>query len=126
MAGTALEALPRPTLSELFADRRRVGKLAATLATPGGAIRYDWSKTHLDDSLIAAFEELARQADFAGKRAALFAGEVVNASEHRAATHTAQRGVGDPADVEEAQALHQRMRALVEAIHGGALGEVRH
>jgi len=126
MDWTALEALPRPTLEQLFADRRRVGKLAATLDTPGGAIRFDWSKTHLDDSVIAAFEQLARQADFAGRRAALFAGEVVNASEHRAASHTAQRGIGSVTDVEEAQALHQRMRALVDAIHGGTLGGVRH
>ncbi|MCA1662011.1 MAG: glucose-6-phosphate isomerase [Novosphingobium sp.] len=126
MDWTALEALPRPTLSELFEDRERVAKLAAELEIPGGAIRFDWSKTHLDDAVVAAFERLAEEADFAGKRAALFAGGVVNASEGRAATHTAQRGVGDVVDVEEAQALHQRMRALVEAIHGGLLGEVRH
>jgi len=126
MDWTALEALPRPTLGELFADRGRVGKLAAMLDTPGGAIRFDWSKTHLDDRVIAALEDLARQADFTGKRTALFAGEVVNASEQRAATHTAQRGVGSVTDVEEAQALHQRMRALVDAIDAGTLGEVRH
>ncbi|MGD9665294.1 MAG: glucose-6-phosphate isomerase, partial [Novosphingobium sp.] len=53
-------------------------------------------------------------------------GEVVNPTEHRAAEHTAQRGVGSEASVEEAQALHQRMKLLVEAIHEGALGEVRH
>ena len=125
MDWTALEALPRPTLGELFKDSGRVDALTGTLDLPGGAIRFDWSKTHLDAAVIAALEALAREADFAGKRAALFAGEAVNASEGRAATHTAQRGVGDEADVEEAQALHQRMKLLVEAIHEGLLGEVK-
>ena len=125
MDWTALEALPRPTLGELFADHTRVEALTGTLDLPGGAIRFDWSKTHLDGAVLAQFARLAEAADFAGKRAALFAGEVVNPSEGRAATHTAQRGVGDPADVEEAQALHLRMKLLVEAIYGGALGEVR-
>ena len=125
MDWTALEALPRPTLGELFKDSGRVDALTGTLDLPGSAIRFDWSKTHLDAAVIAAFEALAREADFAGKRAALFAGEAVNASEGRAATHTAQRGVGDEADVEEAQALHQRMKLLVEAIHEDVLGEAK-
>ena len=126
MDWTALEALPRPTLAELFERGDRVSQLSTALDLPGGAIRFDWSKTHLDDGVLAAFVQLADKADLAGKTAALFAGEVVNPSEGRAATHTAQRGVGDPADVEEAEALHRRMRLLVEAIHEGALGEVRH
>jgi glucose-6-phosphate isomerase len=63
---------------------------------------------------------------FAERRAALFAGDVVNPTEGRAAEHTAQRGVGNEASVEEAFAFHARMQVLVEAIHQGALGDVRH
>ena len=125
MDWTALEALPRPTLGELFGDPGRVAAFSDTLELADGSIRFDWSKTHLDSAVIAALEAIAAEADFAGKRAALFAGEVVNPSEGRAATHTAQRGVGDEADVEEAQALHLRMKFLVEAIHEGLLGEVK-
>ena len=125
MDWTTLETLRRPALGELFGEAGRVDALATTLKLPGGAIRFDWSKTHLDAAVIAAFEALATAADFARKRAALFAGEVVNASEGRAATHTAQRGIGDTADVEEAHALHQRMKLLVEAIQEGVLGEVK-
>lgn len=124
MNWSPFEALPRPTLGELFGDAERVEALTGTLELADGSIRLDWSKTHLDKAVIGAFEALAGAADFAGKRAALFAGEVVNASEGRAATHTAQRGVGDAADVEEAQALHLRMKLLVEAIHQGLIGEV--
>ena len=125
MDWSALEALPRPTLGALFGDPGRVSAFSDTLELVDGSIRFDWSKTHLDGAVIAALEAIAADADFAGKRAALFAGEVVNASEGRAATHTAQRGVGDAADVEEAQALHLRMKFLVEAIHDGLLGEVK-
>ena len=122
-----LQALARPALADLFAaDPARLDKLCARIDLPGGGIRFDWSKTHLDDAHAAAFVRLAAAMDFAGRRAALFAGEKVNVTEGRAAEHTAQRGVGSEAAVDEAMALHARTRALVEAIHAGVLGDVRH
>lgn len=117
-------------LLELFEDDQRVAKLSDRLqwgegeATAG--IQFDWSKTHLDDDLLAGFEKLAEATSFADKRAAMFAGEKINNTEGRAAQHTAQRGVGTDAAVEEAMALHARMRMLVEAIHQGALGDIKH
>lgn len=126
-AWDALKGLPKPGLSSLFtADASRLDTLSRRLDLPGGGILFDWSKTHLDDAHIAGFESLAIEADFDGRRAALFTGETVNATEGRAAEHTAQRGYGSEASVEEAMALHVRMRALVEAIHAGALGEMKH
>ncbi|HEY6870863.1 MAG TPA: glucose-6-phosphate isomerase, partial [Novosphingobium sp.] len=122
----ALAALPQRRLADLFAQPGRLDRLATTLDLPGGSIRFDWSKTHLDTELIAGFERLAAACDFVGRRAALLSGEAVNATEGRAAEHPAQRGMGKPASVEEAAALQARMHMLVEAIHGGALGEVRH
>ena len=130
----ALNDLPRPTLAELF-DREgseRVSALSgriewsATDTMDAGGIQFDWSKTHLDDAHLSHFERLATARGFAEKRDALLEGEVVNPTEGRAATHTAQRGTGDDADVEEAAALHERMRLLVEAIHSGALGKIEH
>jgi glucose-6-phosphate isomerase len=128
---TAIEAHPQRTLEELFAaDAARVAKLSARLEwgedRDTGGVLFDWSKTHLDDVLLGQFEALAEARDFTGRRAALFAGERVNVTEGRAAEHTAQRGVGAPAAVEEAEALHARMQLLVEAIHEGALGPVKH
>ncbi|MEP7222985.1 MAG: glucose-6-phosphate isomerase [Novosphingobium sp.] len=125
-AWTALAALPKPALAELFTDSGRLAAMAIDLDLPGGVIRFDWSKTHLDAAHIAAFDELAAAAGFHERREALFSGEKVNVTEGRAAEHTAQRGVGRDTSVEEAEALHARMRGLVEAIHGGVLGEVRH
>ncbi len=121
-----LAALPRPTLAGLFADPGRLARLSEALDLPGGTIRFDWSKTHLDDAHVALFEELAGATQFTARRAALFEGEIVNPSEHRAAEHTAQRGLGKDTSVEEAAALHARTRALVGAIHDGLLGEVKH
>jgi len=116
----------RRPLKQLFEDAGRVEKLTGRIELGDGGIRFDWSKTHLTDELIADFEALAEAMNFAGMRAKLLSGEVVNPTEGRAAEHTAQRGVGKEASVEEAVALHQRMRLLVEAIHEGALGEVKH
>ncbi|MXO85642.1 glucose-6-phosphate isomerase [Altererythrobacter aurantiacus] len=134
-AWNAIEERPTQTLEQLFAaDQERVGKLSQRLEWTDTAlgenakqgILFDWSKTHLDDDLLDEFEELAKAADFTGLRASLLGGRRVNVTEDRPAEHTAQRGIGDEASVEEASALHERMKLLVEAIHGGALGEVRH
>jgi glucose-6-phosphate isomerase len=115
------------TLTELFAaDPARVDKLTGRIELGETGIRFDWSKTHLSDALLTEYEKLAEEMEFAARRAALFGGQVVNVTEGRAATHTAQRGVGAAPDVEEAAALHERMRLLVEAIRQGALGEVKH
>jgi glucose-6-phosphate isomerase len=124
---TKLAGLPKPKLAELFAsDPDRLAKLATRLDLGEEGIRFDWSKTHLDEAHIAAFLELAEAAGFSARREALFAGEVVNATEGRAAEHTAQRGVGKEQSVELALGYHARMAAVVEAIHQGALGEVKH
>nr|WP_166174873.1 glucose-6-phosphate isomerase [Altererythrobacter segetis] len=115
------------TLAELFErDPERVGKLCGRIDTGEGGVLFDWSKTHLTDELLGDFEALAEAAGFAEMRRKLFAGEVVNGTENRAAEHPALRGVGKEASIEEAMALAARMKLLVEAIHDGALGEVNH
>ena len=121
-----LEGLPKPTLKALFADPARLDAWSARLDLPGGAVRFDWSKTHLDAGHGAAFLKLAEAAGFAARRGAMFGGEHINVTEDRAVEHTALRGVGRETSVEEAHALHLRMKSLVEAIHAGALGAIKH
>ena len=126
-----IEGAPRESLTALFdGDENRVERLSGRIGWGAGedaaGIRFDWSKTHLTDDLLGAFEELAQASDFEAKRATLFAGEAINVTEGRAAEHTAQRGSGSEASVEEAQALLARMQMLVEAIREGALGDVNH
>ena len=125
-AWAMLKGLPKPSLADLFVAPGRLEAMASTLDLPGGSIRFDWAKTHLDAAHIRGFAALAEANDFSGRRAALFEGAAVNASEGRAAEHTAQRGLGRATSVEEAAALHARTRSLVEAIHQGLLGEVKH
>ncbi|MBV7267324.1 glucose-6-phosphate isomerase [Erythrobacter ani] len=127
-----LETAERRTLSQLFAsDPERVENLSQRIEfeIPEHGINgllLDWSKTHLDSDLLDAFEDLAEASGFAVARQALFDGGIVNPSEGRPATHGAMRRSGTEAQVEEAEALLTRMGMLVEAIHQGALGEIKH
>ncbi|WP_370182809.1 glucose-6-phosphate isomerase [Alteriqipengyuania sp.] len=126
-----INALSEATLGDLFArDDNRVERLSGRIGWGQGedaaGIRFDWSKTHLTDEMLDAFEALAEASGFESKRAALFAGEAINVTEGRAAEHTAQRGFGSEASVEEAAALRARMQMLVEAIRENALGDVNH
>jgi glucose-6-phosphate isomerase len=108
-------------LDELFAaEPDRLGRLSFEVA----GIYFDWSKTHLDERLTGEFLARADARAFQASRDALFAGEIVNASEGRPATHIAERGCGAPHDVDLASARRQRMRALVDAIEAGAFGAV--
>jgi glucose-6-phosphate isomerase len=109
------------TIEKLFADEPdRLSRMSLDAA----GIYFDWSKTHLDSATFEAFAARAQSMGLAAARDALFAGDIVNSSEGRAATHVAERGSGAPADVDLATARRQRMRALVDAIEGGAFGNV--
>ncbi|MES1984646.1 MAG: glucose-6-phosphate isomerase [Pseudomonadota bacterium] len=120
---TAIHAQPIPELKTIFdRDAGRLDKHTLSV----GPIRFDWSKTHLTDDLLTAFQALAVESDFVGKRDALFAGEAINNTEGRAAEHPAERGEGNPDSVAAAKMFHNRMRALIDAIEAEALGPVRH
>jgi glucose-6-phosphate isomerase len=120
---TAISGLPVPELKTIFAtDPDRLSKYTLT----HGPIRFDWSKTHITGPLFDAFVALAGEQDLAAKRDALFAGDKINTTEGRAAEHPAERGEGKAESVAHAKALHVRMRALIDAIEGEALGPVRH
>ena len=118
-----IEALPKTPLTALFAaDPDRLAGLVIDIA----GLRFDFAKTHLTDDALVAFATFAERQGLVAQRDALFAGGIVNASEARAATHTAERGEGSAEDVGKARALHARMRALIDAIEADALGPVRH
>lgn len=89
-------------------------------------IRFDFAKTHLDAAAVGILSGLAEAQNFAGRRKTLFSGGIANPTEDRAAEHSAERGDGAPESVHAAQALHQRMRMMIDAIEAGAFGEIRH
>ena len=119
----AIAALPKADLKTVFdTDPGRLDKLVLKQ----GPLRFDWSKTHLTDDVMAGFLKLAEDQGFAQQRDALFSGFAVNNTEGRAAEHPAERGEGNADSVARAKMLHGRMRALIDAIEAGALGDVRH
>jgi len=120
---SAIEGLKQTKLTELFGqDPDRLAKLTLDV----GGIHFDFAKTHLDDPALAAFSGLATTMELAAKRDALFAGQVINVTEGRAATHTAERGEGNPEDVAQARGFQARMRQVIDAIEADAFGPVRH
>lgn len=122
-AWSAVENAETKTLKDLFAaEPDRLERL--TVDESG--IRFDFSKTHLSRAEVGAFIDLAAATDLAGRRDALFAGDIVNPTEGRAAEHTAERGEGAPESVAQARRLHARMRTLIDAIEAEAFGPVRH
>ena len=124
MAGNQWQAIDSHgarRLDELFkAEPDRLSRLSFEVA----GIYFDWSKTHLDAGLLDAFVALAEERGFASAREALFTGGIVNPSEGQPASHVAERGNGAPEAVDLANARRQRMRALIDAIEGGAFGDV--
>jgi glucose-6-phosphate isomerase len=120
---TALEQHQPHSLLDLFAsDPDRVRKM--TMEQSG--LRFDLSKTHLDDAALGHFVALAADMQLDTAKAALFSGAAINVTEGRAAEHSAERGMGDADSVDYAHALQQRMRGLVEAIDAGLMGDIRH
>src|SRR5690242_456072 len=114
-------AIDLARLDDLFArEPDRLSRFSTDLA----GIYFDWSKTHLDTQHVSEFTKRAERMGFDKARHALFAGEIVNPSEGRPATHVAERGSGAPEDVDLATARRQRMRALIDAIEAGAFGDV--
>ena len=119
----AITSAPQTSLADLFkAEPDRLSRLS--LEESG--IIFDFSKTHLSADLLGLFLELAEASGFGARRDALFAGEIVNVTEGRAAEHSAERGQGAPESVARARGFQSRMRAMIDAIEAEALGPIRH
>ncbi len=89
---------------------------------------FDYSKHRVDDSALAALIRLARAMDLEGKRDRMFAGDIVNPTEHRPALHTALRNfsgravmVGGADVVPEVEAERARVAAFASGVRGGSI-----
>jgi glucose-6-phosphate isomerase len=87
----------------------------------------DYSKTSVTAETLALLLELARAADVAGQRDAMFAGEAINTTEKRAVLHTALRAPAgsrvtvDGADVmPEIHATLAKLASFAEGIRSGS------
>ena len=115
----ALDRHENQTLVSLFEnDAQRVEKLTIELA----GIRFDLSKTHLDDGLLTGFSEMAIAAGLSAQKEALFTGAIVNPTEGRAAEHTAGTGVGKCRGGGPCQRIAEPDAELNRCNRGGRLG----
>ncbi|KAB2912354.1 MAG: glucose-6-phosphate isomerase, partial [Hyphomicrobiaceae bacterium] len=112
--------MTRPDLApHVEALRRRaanpVDLNAAFAADPGrfdafslrlGDLLLDWSKTAVDTETMRLLAELAAAAGVEARRDAMFLGERINATEHRAVLHTALRNMSaEPVVVDGADVM---------------------
>jgi glucose-6-phosphate isomerase len=103
----------QPITAMFDADPERLSRLSIDAA----GLHFDFAKLRADARAVELLADLAHAADLDGWKRRLLAGEMVNPSEQRAATHTAERS---------ADAYHSKTRALVEAVRAGVHGDVRH
>ena len=120
------------SISELFAsDATRVAGFSGRL----GAIHVDLSKQRLDPANLAFLQQRAGTLELASAIRAMFDGQIVNASEHRAVLHGLLRtpecdvpALHQPSDLRAlAGAMrdaHAQMRRICDAIHQGRARDV--
>ncbi|MGY6128623.1 glucose-6-phosphate isomerase (plasmid) [Paraburkholderia strydomiana] len=99
---------PAPTRAERF-------------AFAGGGIAADFSKNRITDETLKLLVQLAREGGVEKRRDAMFAGEVVNPTEGRAALHTALRASNPNAPFhQQVQAERAKMAAFADQVRSGA------
>ncbi|WP_305983895.1 glucose-6-phosphate isomerase [Roseibium sp. MMSF_3544] len=107
------EQLKNTTLRSLFAeDPDRFEKFTAR----ADDLLLDYSKTKIDGDARDRLLDLAKAADIEGKRAAMFAGEKINATEKRAVLHTALRNQSDDPVFVDGKDVMPDIRAVLAAM----------
>ncbi|MCS6855601.1 MAG: glucose-6-phosphate isomerase [Elioraea sp.] len=128
LATRAADPAARSVRGKLGHDPNRFGRLSAC----GAGLVLDLSRTALDEALLADLLALAAEADLLGALKRQMRGAMVNATERRAALHTALRapdGAGIRAETAEGwqdasalvEAERSRLRAFVLGVHDGTI-----
>lgn len=110
-------------MRDLFAaDPDRFERLSGEAA----GLFLDYSKNRLDGRTLELLAALARERGVEARRDAMFAGEKINNTEHRAVLHTALRAprgehlMVDGQDVNaDVHAVLERMKTFTDAVRGG-------
>ncbi|MGO9134086.1 MAG: glucose-6-phosphate isomerase [Methylovirgula sp.] len=122
---THREDMQAVTIADLFAeDPKRFDDFHIELDD----VFFDFSKHRVSRQTLALLVDLARAAQVEERRAALFAGDIVNPTEHRPAMHMALRNLGDAPmyavgkDVmPEVRAERAKMLRFAEDIRNGVI-----
>ncbi len=103
-------------------DSHRYEKFSLTF----DGILFDYSKNLIDENSLPLLLDLARQAGLEAKISAMFAGEKINTTEHRAVLHTALRNrANTPVYVDgkdvmpEINAVLKKMRGFCDRVRSG-------
>ncbi|MBX2809276.1 MAG: glucose-6-phosphate isomerase [Cellvibrionaceae bacterium] len=80
----------------------------------------DYSKNHIDKTVLALLCQLAEAKQLPQAIQRLLAGEHVNNTENRAAWHTALRQADDPTEAQVIKAALDKMGDFVDRVHSGA------
>ncbi|AAS52436.1 AEL249Cp [Eremothecium gossypii ATCC 10895] len=117
------------SLKEAFAtDEQRFQKYSRTFSNHDGSkILFDFSKNLVDDEILGALAQLAREANVTQLRDQMFNGEHINSTEDRAVYHVALRNrANKPMYVDgknvapEVDAVLQHMKEFSEQVRSGA------
>jgi len=102
-------------MRDLFAaDAQRFDHMTVKAA----GILLDYSKNRVDNTTLKLLFELARERGVETRRAAMFSGEKINFTEHRAVLHTALRAPRGQALQVDGQHIGTDVHAVLDRIHG--------
>ncbi len=88
----------------------------ATFSTKAGDLLLDYSKCAVNARTMRLLTDLAKAADVAGKRDAMFAGEKINTTEDRAVLHTALRNRSNSPVLVNGKDVMPDVNAVLEAM----------
>lgn len=88
----------------------------------------DYSKNHIDQTIMSCLFDLARQAGVAARRDAMFKGEAINITENRSVLHVAlresadqKRILGDQDISADVTHIHNAMKKFADAVRAGEI-----
>jgi glucose-6-phosphate isomerase len=94
---------------------------AERLTFEGGGLTIDFSKNRINDATLELLIQLAEEAGVTKRRDAMFNGDIVNVTEHRAALHTALRAQSSDAPFHaQVQAEKAKMAAFADKVRDGS------
>jgi glucose-6-phosphate isomerase len=108
-------------LRDWFAADTSAPSRAERFTIEGGGLIADFSKNRITDETLKLLVALAEQSGVTARRDAMFAGEVVNPTEGRAALHTALRATREDAPFHaQIAAERTKMAEFAERVRSGA------
>ncbi len=124
----ALKACGKVTLKEAMAGESGAARVRSYSVPMAGGLTYNYAAKAVDEEIIDALAELAKEAQLTEKYEALYNGEMINTGEKRLVLHQLTRGqLGNPvtADGVDKRAFYEeqiaKITAFTEKVHSGQL-----